>query len=57
MLKKALFAAAATLLVAAGALAIDPAPASAKAFSCLKAAKVAHPGKLKPKLACIFKKA
>jgi hypothetical protein len=56
MLKKALLAVAATVLIAAVTVAIDPAPARANGFGCLKAAKAAHPGKLKPKLACLFKK-
>jgi hypothetical protein len=55
MLEKVLLAVAATLLIAGGTVAIDPAPASAHGFACLKAAKAAHPGKLKPKLACLFK--
>ena len=55
MLKKVLLAALATVFMAT-AVAVAPAPAEARGFGCLKAAKAAHPGKLKPKLACLFKK-
>jgi hypothetical protein len=49
--------AAVTGLFAVALTSVAPEPAHAFGFKnkgCLKAAKIAHPGKLKPKLACVF---
>lgn len=56
MFQKFLLAAVASLFVV-GVSAGAPEPAHAFGFKkngCLKAAKIAHPGKLKPKLACVL---